>query len=242
MSSGWYRRIFPRVVAGLDAGPRPVHPGTADPDTFGYVRYARRLLNDGEDVIVDTRPHWWYLAAPVTALLVVIVGAVASAIEGTPSWVSWLLLAALALTTLWLLSRYLRWVTTRLVVTTSRIIEQKGIIARSGREIPLSALTDIGYRQNIFDRIIRAGDVLIESAGRDSQESFPDLPNPARIHNVIFTQMQLLRSGPSTWPGGGAANPPSIPAQIDHLDQLRRRGVITDEEFETKKVELLNRL
>jgi membrane protein YdbS with pleckstrin-like domain len=212
-----------------------------DPVTFGYVRYARRLLNDGEDVIVDVRPHWRYLSAPVAALVIVIVGAVASAIEGTPGWVSWLLLAALGLTALWLVSRYLRWVTTRLVVTTSRIIERRGIVARRGREIPLSALTDIGYRQTIFDRIIGAGDVVIESAGRESQESFPDLPNPARIHNVIFTQMQLLRSGPATWPGA-AAGAPSIPSQIDHLDQLRRRGVITDQEFEAKKVELLNRL
>jgi membrane protein YdbS with pleckstrin-like domain len=190
--------------------------------------------------MVDVRPHWWYLSAPVTALVAVIGGALASAIESAPGWVSWLLLVGLGLATLWLVTRYLRWVTTRLVVTNSRIIEQRGIVARSGREIPLSALTDIGYRQTIFERIIGAGNVLIESAGRDSQESFPDLPNPELIHNVIFTQMQLLRAGQANWTA--AAGAPSIPAQIDHLDQLRRRGVITDQEFETKKVELLNRL
>jgi len=205
------------------------------------VRYARRLLNEGEEVIVDVRPHWWYLSGPVAILVIVIGGAVVSAIETTPSWISWPVLAALGLAALWLVSRYLRWVTTRLVVTTSRIIEQRGIVARSGREIPLSALTDIGYRQTIFDRMIGAGDVVIESAGRDSQETFPDLPHPARIHNAIFTQMQLSRSARGNWPGG-APSAPSIPAQIDHLDQLRRRGVITDEEFEAKKVELLNRL
>jgi membrane protein YdbS with pleckstrin-like domain len=204
------------------------------------VRYSRRLLNDGEEVIVDVRPHWWYLSAPVTALVAVIGGALASVIESAPGWVSWLLLAGLGLATLWLVVRYLRWVTTRLMVTNSRIIDQRGIVARSGREIPLSALTDIGYRQSIFERIIGAGNVLIESAGRDSQESFRDLPNPELIHNVIFTQMQLLRASQGNWVA--AAGAPSIPAQIDHLDQLRRRGVITDQEFEAKKIELLNRL
>jgi hypothetical protein len=98
----------------------------------------------------------------------------------------------------------------------------------------LSALTDIGYHQTIFERIIRAGDVIIESAGRDGQEVFPDLPRPAAIHNEIYAQMQK-RQAP-------AAAGPSIPEQIDQLDQLRRRGVISEEEFATKKAELLNRL
>ncbi len=96
------------------------------------------------------------------------------------------MVAALALAVGWLVGRYLRWVTTRLVVTSVRIVERRGILGRSGREIPLNALTDIGYHQSIFERIIGAGDVLIESAGRDSQEVFPDLPHPAAIHNEIY--------------------------------------------------------
>ena len=34
----------------------------------------------------------------------------------------------------------------------------------------------------------------------------------------------------------------SIPEQIEMLDQLRRQGVVTDEEFEAKKRELLDRM
>ena len=34
----------------------------------------------------------------------------------------------------------------------------------------------------------------------------------------------------------------SIPEQIEKLDQLRRQGVVTDEEFEAKKRELLDRM
>ena len=34
----------------------------------------------------------------------------------------------------------------------------------------------------------------------------------------------------------------SIPQQIEQLDQLRIRGVITETEFQTKKTELLNRM
>jgi membrane protein YdbS with pleckstrin-like domain len=203
------------------------------------VGYSRRLLNPGEKVLVDVRPHWWYLAGPVCLLVLVIAGAIAAFVESVPKWVSWLVLVALALSALWLAARYVRWVTSRLIVTDARVIERRGIVARSGREIPLNALTDIGYRQSIFERIIGAGNVILESAGRRSQEVFPDLPNPAYIHNVIFRQMQANRSGPTAGPG---SSPDSIPSQIEQLDQLRQRGLITDAEFEAKKVELLDRL
>jgi membrane protein YdbS with pleckstrin-like domain len=195
-------------------------------------------LVQGETVVVDVRPHWWYLAGPVTVLVLVIAGAVAALVDNVPSWSNWLMVAALAASALWLVVRYLRWVTTRLIVTTTRIIERRGVLGRSGREIPLTALTDIGYRQSIFERIIGAGDVVLESAGKEGQEVFPDLPRPAAIHNKIYAQLQSRRYG-APGPGAGAA---TIPEQIDQLDQLRRRGVISDREFEAKKAELLERM
>lgn len=196
-----------------------------------------RRLAEGENVVVDVRPHWWYLAGPIAVLAAVIAGAVAALVESAPGWAKWLVVAALGMSALWLVARYLRWTTTRLIVTSSRIIERKGILGRSGREIPLAALTDIGYHQSIFERLIGTGDVVIESAGRDGREVFSDIPHPAAVHNEIYAQMQPRRPGP-----GGLAASPSIPEQIDQLDQLRRRGVLTDEEFERKKAELLDRL
>jgi membrane protein YdbS with pleckstrin-like domain len=203
---------------------------------WGTVTFvAMRGLVEGETVAVDVRPHWWYLAGPVTALALVIAGAVAALVEGVAAWVDWVVVMVLAAAVVWMLGRYLRWVTTRMVVTSTRIVERRGVLGRSGREIPLSALTDISYHQTIFDRVIGAGDVLIESAGRDGREVFPDLPHPASIHNEIHALMCDLRAPSVT-------RAPSIPEQIDQLDQLRRRGVITEAEFEAKKTELLRRL
>jgi len=201
---------------------------------------ANRLLalNPGEEVVVDVRPHWWYLAGPVVTVVVVIAGASAAGIESAPTWAIWAVLVVLALALIWLVARYIRWASTRLLVTTTRLVERRGVISRRGREIPLSALTDISYHQTIFERVIGAGDVLLESAGRDSREVFPDLPHPARIHNEIYLQMERSRRGPTP----GSAPEVSIPAQIEQLDHLRPRGLITDAEFETKKTKLLDRL
>ena len=218
-------------------------------DNLGAVSWgAVKRLVQGEAVVVDVRPHWWYLAGPVAVLALVIAGAIAALVEGIPGWADWIIVVALAVAALWLAGRYLRWVTTRLIVTTTRIVERRGILGRTGREIPLTALTDIGYRQSIFDRIIGAGDVVIESAGRDGQEVFPDLPHPAAIHNEIYAQLQNRRfggppaPGPANGPAPAPTGPATIPEQIDQLDQLRRRGVITEREFEAKKAELLDRM
>lgn len=187
--------------------------------------------------MVSVRPHWWYLAGPIAVVVVVIAGAITAGVDDAPNPLVWLTIAVLIIAVGWLVARYIRWATTRLTVTTSRIIERRGVVARRGREIPLAALTDIEYHQSLFERVIGAGDVVLESAGKDGQEVFPDLPHPDAIHNEIYRQVDRSRR-PASGPAGGA----SIPEQIDQLDQLRRRGIISDSEFEAKKAELLDRL
>jgi membrane protein YdbS with pleckstrin-like domain len=208
------------------------------------MSFPARLLNDGEEVVIDVRPHWWYIAGPVVVLAVVIAGGVAVAVASVPSWVDWVEIAALALAAAWMIGRYARWASTSLVVTTSRLIRRTGVLARNCREIPLAALNDISYHQSLLERVIGAGDVLLESAGREGQEVFPDLPHPARIQQGIATQVDRVRQGPAAAvpasPTGGVEW--SIPTQIEQLDGLRRRGLITDAEFQAKKTELLDRL
>ncbi len=206
----------------------------------------RRRLAPGEEVLVDVRPHWSGLAAPVAVLVAVIAGAVTALVDGVASWVDWPILVVLVASAGWLMARYLRWATTRLVLTTARIIERRGVLARASREIPLAAVTEIGVRRSLVERIIGAGSLLVESAGPDGVEVFADLPRPAAIRDEIYAQMAAWRTpapgygpAPGFGPSGGAS---SIPGQIDQLDQLRRRGAITDEEFERKKADLLDRL
>jgi uncharacterized membrane protein YdbT with pleckstrin-like domain len=204
--------------------------------------FPARLLNEGEEVVIDVRPHWWYLAGPVLVLGVVIVGAIAAVVLAAPSWVGWVAIGALALAAGWLIGRYVRWASTSLVVTNRRLISRAGVFTRNGREIPLPALTDISYRQSLFERIIGAGDVLLESAGRQGHEVFPDLPRPARIQQAIAAQLDRMRRPAAASPAGEGAEGWSIPAQIEQLDALRQRGLITDAEFEAKKTQLLDRL
>jgi hypothetical protein len=72
---------------------------------------------------------------------------------------------------------------------------RKGVLRRSVREILLDRLTDITYNQTLLDRIMGCGDILLESPGRDSPETFPDLPHPVRIQNEIYRLINQRRPG-----------------------------------------------
>jgi hypothetical protein len=126
------------------------------------------------------------------------------------------------------------WRATTLVVTNDRLIRRSGVLSKNGREIPLSQLTDISYRQNIFNRIIGAGDVVLESAGRESEEVFPSLPHPAEIQNEIYGLMSA-RHGRTVAPTASL----SLPEQLEKLADLRQRGVLSDAEFASTKARLL---
>jgi membrane protein YdbS with pleckstrin-like domain len=201
------------------------------------MSFPARLLRPGEEVLLDVRPHGWALVPPGLVAVAVVAGAVLAEIVGVPTPVAWGVVVVLAVVLGWLLLRYLRWVTTSFVLTTDRLAHRSGIVGRRSREIPLDHLTDISYRQGLFQRVAGVGDLLLESAGRDSLEIFTGLPDPAGIQREIHQQLGAGRARrESNAPG------PSIPEQIEQLAALAQRGILTPTEFEAKKADLLNRL
>ena len=196
------------------------------------MAFPARSLREEEQVVVDSRPHGWVLSGPV-ALAVVAVAA-----GGVGVWahasrpVAWLLVGVVVLAVANLLGRYARWRSTSLVVTTQRVVRRRGVLSRSRREIPLFQVTDVSYRQGLLQRLVRAGDLRIESAGRDSAEVVPAVPRPAAVEGEI---LRLVAEGRAGGPGL------SLPEQLDRLVELSRRGVLTPEELEVAKARLLRR-
>jgi uncharacterized membrane protein YdbT with pleckstrin-like domain len=196
-----------------------------------------RSLRHGEEVVLDVRPHAWGLVPPVLVCLVVLAGAAVAGLVGVPAAAAWAIVTLLAISLGWLLRRYLRWMTTSLVLTTDRLIHRSGVVARRRREIPLDQLSDLGCRQRLLGRLVGIGDLTVESAGRDSLEVFTGLPHPEQIQDEIHARLEANRDRRS-----GRPAEVSIPEQIDQLADLARRGILTRGEFEAKKAELLDRL
>lgn len=204
--------------------------------------YPRKLLNADETIAVDLHPHWWYFAEAAAALIASIVLAIIalSVLDsgGFKSFVLWVLIAAIVLSALWLIVRYLKWATTNFVITSDRVVFRHGVVAKSGIEIPLDRVNNVNFNQGIFERMIGAGDLLIESGGEDGQQRFTDVRHPERVQQAIHSQIDSLsrRRGAYSAPSGPGLD---IAHQLERLEGLRDRGSITIEEFDAQKRRLL---
>lgn len=207
------------------------------------VAFPEHQLNDGERVVLDLRPHWWFFASQVAVLVITIaLGVVVLASSGNTilsAGAGVLILAALA----WFGIRYVVWTTTNFVVTTDRLIVRSGVVSREGIEIPLERVNTVFFRQSLWERMIRSGDLVIESAGEMGNQNFENIRRPLNVQNEIYRQMEDNENRKFDRVNtGGAPAPESIPDQIAKLDELRRRGIVSDDEFEQKKRQLLDRM
>jgi uncharacterized membrane protein YdbT with pleckstrin-like domain len=204
------------------------------------VPFPPKLLNEGEEVVLDLHPHWWFFFGPAAALVLTVAATIAIMVFELPDWLWFGLLALTAVDTLWLIGRLAKWATTNFVVTTDRLIYRSGVLAKTGKEIPLERLNDISFNQSIFERLLGAGDLLIESGGERGQQAFTDIRRPAFVQNEIYRQIEAAQARDADRMAGRREL--SIPEQIDKLDELRSRGVLTQAEFEAKKAQLLDRM
>jgi uncharacterized membrane protein YdbT with pleckstrin-like domain len=201
------------------------------------MAFPRKLLNEGEQVVLDLRPHWSFFVGPAAALVAALVLAfVVHRI--TVLNVASLIVALAAL--LWLLGRYARWATTNFVVTSDRLIHRYGVLAKRGQEILLERINDVSYRRTLLQRMIGAGDLVIESAGEKGQEPFDHISHPERVQNTILRTIEEVKDRDADRQAGRRELSPL--EQLEKLDELRQRGVISQAEFEAKKAQLLDRL
>ena len=163
------------------------------------MAFSTKYLNDDEHVILDLHPHWWTFVKPSFAIVVIFIawikshdiaeataGSVQNLIETSALWLT---LAALLLTVLWLAKVALKWSRTHFVLTSQRVIFRSGVIARTGVEIPLYRVNNINFHQSIFERIIGAGDLLVESGGEDGMEVFDNIRDPEQVQSFIQRAM-----------------------------------------------------
>lgn len=227
------------------------------------MAFPKNLLNVNEELVLDLRPHWLYLAPSVLTLVASVIVTLLALVWWDPSGnvgtlVSALCGIAVVVSLLWFIWNYLKWNTTNFVLTSDRIVTRRGVFSKEGVEIPLDRINTVFFRQSLFERMVGAGDLAIESAGERGSENFEDIRKPSIVQKEVYVQMEANENRkfdrvrmPHPGGAGGAVGPNdptavqgqhSIPQQIDQLAELHQRGVLSDSEFARKKGELLDRM
>ena len=157
------------------------------------MAFPERLLNEGEDILIDSHPHWWVFAGVVTRVVLAIVVAVVIVVQFDGKTVNYIGIALIAVAVLNLLVVYLKWRTTDFVLTTDRLVTRRGIFSRDSREIPLDRVMDLSCHQSLFERVIGAGDLMIESGGERGQEVFSNFGNPFELQNAVHRAIEARK-------------------------------------------------
>jgi len=205
-------------------------------------------LTEGEEIVSQFRPHWKLLVVPLLWFLLglALIVSVVEWIPGSGAWNTVPILLVLVGFVFLVVRPVIAWSTTHYVLTTERLITRRGLIARHGVEIPLENITNVNFHQTAFERLLGAGDLVVESAGETGISRFLDIPHPDRFQAVLYK----VRERRTLQLKGVAPQPPAPPApdaapaseRLRALAELHREGLISDEEFEEKRRRLLDEL
>jgi membrane protein YdbS with pleckstrin-like domain len=151
-------------------------------------------LAEGEYSVLKLRQHWktvlrpvLILAATVIVLLVLLI-AVPSIRDAALARLA-LALLALAVVLVFVAVPLLRWWSTSYELTNRRLRLRTGVVTRTGRDFPLSKISDVSFAQGPLDRLLRCGRLVVESPGERGQLVLTEIP---RVQEVQATLFQLV--------------------------------------------------
>lgn len=155
------------------------------------MAYPDKILAEDEKVVEHLHPSWITLV-PATLWFLAICAAAGFGIGYAPSSgtthkvfiiaiivVAFLLLCWLSFTP------WIEWRTTHYIFTSHRVLIRRGVLRRTGRDISLQRISDVGFSQSLWDRMVRAGTLTIESAGEQGQETLTDIPHSDDMQQVL---------------------------------------------------------
>lgn len=194
--------------------------------------YPDKVLADDEEIVEHLHPHWITLVPAALWFLVTcaLAGLCIGYAPGSSPWhlvVIVVVLVVGVIVVIWrslipLLERQ----TTHYVFTTHRVLIRRGVLRRTGRDIALQRISDVGFEQSLWDRIVKAGTVTIESAGEQGQERLVNVPRSEQQQqrlNRLIEQDSARRAReaqghqpapPATPPeAGGPPSPPGYPTR-----------------------------
>ncbi len=208
--------------------------------------YLTSLLGEKEQILLIARQHWFTLVAAIVLEIVLILIGIAAVVVGLTfsAAIPLLLIPLLIVGILFIIAPLvtmvrdiLIWWNNQYVVTNRRVMQLSGIINKNVIDSSLEKVNDIKMAQSIFGRLFGYGDVEILTASELGVNLFRRIGDPIRFKTALLNAKARLEKGEED-----EFHSEDIPGMIANLDQLRQKGILTEEEFQQKKRELLAKM
>ena len=205
--------------------------------------YLKSLLGENEEIILVTRQHWFvFFSAIVLELifaLVIIVAVVVLSNTVVENPIALLGLFLLIIPAISLTRDYLIWSSRKYIVTNRRVIQMAGVFNKNVTDSSLEKVNDVKMTQSFLGRMFDFGDIEILTASELGVNLFKKIGEPIHFKTAMINAKARLEGEQA---GAFDHHETSVPALIAELNNLRQQGVLTEEEFQKKKAELLAKI
>jgi uncharacterized membrane protein YdbT with pleckstrin-like domain len=207
-------------------------------------RYLLNLLGENEQILFVTRQHWLVLFGEILSELVL---AVVLGILITLIWMFWLPdplvplgYLVLLLPFVSLLRDYLIWSNRQFIVTNWRVIQTTGVFNKEVSDSSLEKVNDVRLEQSFWGRVLNYGNIEILTASELGVSKFHKVGRPIRLKTAMLNAKEDLSQGITD--NRRRSSEGELVDLIAQLDSLRKHGVLSEDEFQQKKDDLLARL
>jgi uncharacterized membrane protein YdbT with pleckstrin-like domain len=154
------------------------------------MAYPDDVLGSGESLLLHTRTHW---KAVVGALVWAVLGVVGLALvfrfipaDGATGIVRWVAIGAIVVALLvFSLWPVVTWLSGSYTITNQRIMERRGLLRQTGRNIPLQRVSGVSFEKDLLDRAVGCGTLKIESSADLASVVFRDVPKVEQVQRLL---------------------------------------------------------
>lgn len=211
--------------------------------------YVEKNLVPGESILHRARYHWIFYRTGLLLLFFAVLLVVAAVYAGRTApdgeplarILRWTALVFFVLSILDALARWIQASRDEFVVTNRRVIRKVGVLAREVEQAPIEKIQDITVEQSWFGRLLNFGTVTLETASERGTLTFPRISRPEAFRNALWGQAVVASPGSSS--ASGSEGPDvSFQGRLAELENLRGRGLVSEEEYASKRREILSSL
>jgi hypothetical protein len=213
--------------------------------------YLESLLGEREKIVLTAKQHWFILLGSIILeifLILLIFGATITAAIFFPAYIGIIIAIGFAILLIPLVTMtldMLRWTNRLIIVTNRRVIQLSGVFNKNVFDSSLEKVNDILMSQSALGRMFDYGDIQILTGSELGVNLFKRIENPVHFKIALLNAKSELEGFDHVRENSVAVAPPQptgVEALILQLDNLRQQGLLTEEEFELKKKQVLDRI
>ncbi|MFN2290321.1 MAG: PH domain-containing protein [Anaerolineae bacterium] len=188
------------------------------------------------------------------AAVLILVAAILLLLNSGFTPIGWVAVIVAALPLVEAVRIFLDWSNEQYIITNRRVMEVRGIINKHVRDSALEKVNDVELDQSVVGRLLNYGTVQIITGSDIGVNMFRRINNPVRFKRAMLNAKEELQVSEDRDLGKPEVSVEAVLSDretpdranitdlIEELADLRKRGILSEEEFQAKKKELLARL